>query len=298
VRWKKGRGRGQIIDRRGESPSGGLGGLGPILSRGRGGFPLPGGAGGIGGGIVLVIILVLLFATGVLGGGGDGAPTSAAGRVAGAPDPDANLVDFVGFVVEDVQGFWSQDFARSGRTYQNTKLVLFDGQTESGCGLASSETGPFYCPVDQLVYLDLGFFRELSTQFKAPGDFAEAYVIAHEIGHHVQSLLGTEERVQAEMQSHPSEANELSVRLELQADCYAGVWAHSAYQQNELESGDLEEGLAAASAVGDDRIQRSVGERVNPETWTHGSSAQRAQWLKAGFTSGDPRDCDTFSGSI
>jgi predicted metalloprotease len=294
MRWKKGRGRGQIIDRRGESPSGGLGGLGGVLGRGGGGIPLPGGATGVGGGIVLVIILVLLFATGVLGGGGEGS----AGRVAGAPDPEADLVDFVGFVVDDVQGFWSKDFAKSGRTYGQTKLVLFDGQTESGCGLASSDTGPFYCLADHLVYLDLGFFRELSTQFKAPGDFAEAYVIAHEFGHHVQSLLGIEERVQSEMQSHPSEANDLSVRLELQADCYAGVWAHSAYQQKELVSGDLEEALAAAKAVGDDRIQRSVGERVNPETWTHGSSAQRVQWLKTGFTSGEPGDCDTFSGSI
>jgi predicted metalloprotease len=295
MRWKKGRGRGQIIDRRGEPPSDGLGG---ILGRGGGGFPLPGGATGIGGGIALIIILVLLYATGVLGGGSEGTPTSGAGRVAGAPDPDADLVDFVGFVVDDVQGFWSQDFAQSGRTYEKIKLVLFDGQTESGCGIASSETGPFYCLVDHLVYLDLGFFRELSTQFKAPGDFAEAYVIAHELGHHVQSLLGTEDRVQSEIQSHPSEANELSVRLELQADCYAGVWAHSAYKQNALDGGDLAEALAAASSVGDDRVQRSVGERVNPETWTHGSSAQRAQWLKAGFTSGDPGDCDTFSGSI
>jgi predicted metalloprotease len=295
MRWKKGRGRGLIVDRRGEGPGGGLGG---VFGRGGGGFPLPGAATGLGGGIVLIIVLVLLFATGVLGGGGEGTPTSGFGRVPGAPDPDADLVDFMGFVVEDVQTFWSKDFAESGRTYENTKLVLFDGQTESGCGLASAETGPFYCLVDHLVYLDFGFFRELSTQFKAPGDFAEAYVIAHEIGHHVQSLLGTEERVQDEMQSHPSEANELSVRLELQADCYAGVWAHSAYHQNELESGDLEEGLAAASAVGDDRIQRSVGERVNPETWTHGSSAQRVQWLKTGFTSGEPGACDTFSGSI
>jgi predicted metalloprotease len=298
MRWKKGRGRGQVIDRRGETPSGGLGGLGGILGRGGGGFPLPGGATGVGGGLVVVVILVLLYATGVLGGGSAGTPANAVGRVPGAPDPDADLVDFVGFVVDDVQGFWSQDFSQSGRTYESTKLVLFDGQTESGCGLASSDTGPFYCLVDHLVYLDLGFFQELTTRFRAPGDFAEAYVIAHEIGHHVQSLLGTQGRVQREIESHPADANELSVRLELQADCYAGVWAHSAYQQNELESGDLEEGLAAASAVGDDRVQRSVGERVNPETWTHGSSAQRAQWLKAGFSSGDPVDCDTFSGSI
>jgi predicted metalloprotease len=204
----------------------------------------------------------------------------------------------MGFVVDSVQDFWRADLRSSGRTYQTTKLVLFEQQTQSGCGTASSETGPFYCPVDHLVYLDLGFFRELRAQFQAPGDFAEAYVIAHEFGHHVQTLLGTEERVRRDQQAHPSQENELSVRLELQADCYAGVWAHSAYEQNRLATGDLEEALRAAASVGDDRIQRSAGQRVNPETWTHGSSAQRVQWFKSGYDSGDPGACDTFSGSI
>jgi predicted metalloprotease len=286
MRWRRGRGRGEIEDRRGQ----GVGGLGS----GGAGFPIPVG-GGIGG--LLVAVLIVLFITGVLGGGSGGS-NGGSGQLAGAPDPDAKLVDFIGFVVDDVQGWWQKDFAQSGRTYQVTKLVLFDGQTESGCGLASSETGPFYCPVDRQVYLDLGFFRELRDQLQAPGDFAEAYVIAHEFGHHVQTLLGIEGRVQEERQSHPSEANDLSVRLELQADCYAGVWAHSAYQQNLLESGDLEEALTAAAAVGDDRIQRSAGRRVNRESWTHGSSAQRVQWLRTGFQSGDPGSCDTFSGSI
>jgi predicted metalloprotease len=286
MRWRRGRGRGEIEDRRGQ----GVGGL----SSGGAGFPIPVG-GGIGG--LLVAVLIVLFITGVLGGGSGGS-NGGSGQLAGAPDPDAKLVDFIGFVVDDVQGWWQKDFAQSGRTYQVTKLVLFDGQTESGCGLASSETGPFYCPVDRKVYLDLGFFRELRDQLQAPGDFAEAYVIAHEFGHHVQTLLGIEGRVQEERQSHPSEANDLSVRLELQADCYAGVWAHSAYQQNLLESGDLEEALTAAAAVGDDRIQRSAGRRVNRESWTHGSSAQRVQWLRTGFQSGDPGSCDTFSGSI
>ncbi len=206
--------------------------------------------------------------------------------------------DFVGFVVDDVQDFWRADFRSDGRTYQTTKIVLFTGQTQSGCGPASSETGPFYCPVDRKVYLDLGFFRELASQFEAPGDFAQAYVIAHEFGHHVQTLLGTEERVREESQRHPGDANELSVRLELQADCYAGVWGHHAYEAEELDPGDLDEGLRAAAAVGDDRIQRSAGERVNPETWTHGSAAQRSQWLRTGFDTGDPRACDTFSASI
>jgi predicted metalloprotease len=298
MRWRRGRGRDQIEDRRGQGASG-TGGFGGF---GTGRFPIPRVGTGLGGGLLLVAFLVVLFATGVLGGGGgpsdSGSNTGQPGQLSGAPDPQADLVDFVGFVVDDVQTWWTDDFRQGGRTYQVTKLVLFDGQTESGCGLASSETGPFYCSVDRKVFLDLGFFRELATRFHAQGDFAEAYVIAHEFGHHVQTLLGTEERVRREQQAHPSEANELSVRLELQADCYAGVWAHSAYDQNLLESGDLEEALNAAAAVGDDRIQRSAGERVNPETWTHGSAEQRVQWLKTGFQSGDPASCDTLSGSI
>jgi predicted metalloprotease len=255
---------------------------------------------GIGGGLLMVVVIIILFATGVLGGGSSspGQGGSAVARVPGAPDPDASLVDFIGFVVDDVQDFWRQDFQQSGRTYQTTKLVVFDGQTQTGCGLASSDTGPFYCPVDRKVFLDLGFFQELRTRFHASGDFAEAYVIAHEFGHHVQTLLGIEERVRQEQENRPSEANDLSVRLELQADCYAGAWAHSAYQQNLLESGDLNEALTAAAAVGDDRIQRSAGQRVDPETWTHGSAAQRVQWLKTGFEGGDPAACDTFSASL
>ena len=256
---------------------------------------------GIGGTVLIAIVLAILFFTGALGGSNssnDASGSAAAPTVSGAPDPDARLVDFVGFVVADVQDYWRRDFASAGRTYQTTKLVLFTGQTQSGCGLASSETGPFYCPVDDKVYLDLGFFRELRSRFHAPGDFAEAYVIAHEFGHHVQDLLGTEERMRREQQRNPSQANELSVRLELQADCYAGVWAHTAYKERLVQSGDLEEALNAAAAVGDDRIQRSAGQRVDPETWTHGSSRQRSQWLRTGFDSGNPGACDTFSGSI
>jgi uncharacterized protein len=254
----------------------------------------------MGGAVVIVIVLAILFASGVLGGGGSdpGGGAGLGGRVPGAPDPQADLVQFMGFVVDDVQDFWRQDFSGAGRTYETTKLVLFDSQTQSACGLASSETGPFYCPADHKVFLDLGFFQELRNRFQAPGDFAEAYVIAHEFGHHVQTLLGTEQRMRQEQQRNPAEKLELSVRLELQADCYAGVWAHSAYQENLLESGDVEEGLKAAEAVGDDRIQRSAGQRVDPETWTHGSSAQRTQWFKAGYQDGDPGDCDTFGASI
>jgi predicted metalloprotease len=292
VKWKRGQSRAHIEDRRGQG-GGGFGGLG----RGGGGglgIPIPGGAGGIGGGLLLVIVVVILFATGVLGGGAS-APGA---RVDGAPDPHDNMGDFIAFVVNDVQDFWQQDFRSDGRTYQVTDLVLFDQQTQSGCGVASAATGPFYCPVERKVYLDAGFFQELAGRFKAPGDFAEAYVIAHEFGHHVQTLLGTEERVRQEQQAHPSDENELSVRLELQADCYAGVWGHSAYHQGQLSDGDLQEGLKAAASVGDDRIQRSAGQRVNPETWTHGSAAQRTKWFKIGFDSGDAGECDTFSGSI
>jgi uncharacterized protein len=297
VRWKRGRGRDQIEDRRGQG-RGGFGFPGGGFGRSGGSrLPIPGGGAGVGGGLLVLIILGVLFFSGALGGGSSPAGTGP-DRVAGAPDPQADLVDFMGFVVDDVQDFWRQDFQGSGRTYQTTKLVLFESQTQSGCGLASSETGPSYCPVDRKVFLDLGFFRELENRFQAPGDFAEAYVIAHEFGHHVQTLLGTEERVRSEQQAHPSEENELSVRLELQADCYAGVWAHSAYRQGELSSGDLEEALAAAASVGDDRIQRSAGQRVDRETWTHGSSAQRVQWFRTGYAAGDPSNCDTFSGSI
>jgi uncharacterized protein len=293
MKWRRGQSRAHIEDRRGQ----GGGGFTFGRSGGGGGIPLPGGAGGLGGGLLVVVILVLLFATGVLGGGGSTTSGSGA-RVSGAPDPKDHLGDFVAFVVNDVQDFWQRDFRQSGRVYQVTDLVLFESQTQSGCGPASAATGPFYCPADRKVYLDAGFFRELADRFQAPGDFAEAYVVAHEFGHHVQTLLGTEERVRREQQAHPSEENDLSVRMELQADCYAGVWGHSSYQQGELSDGDLQEGLKAAASVGDDRIQRSAGQRVNPETWTHGSSAQRTKWFRIGFDSGDAGQCDTFSGSI
>ena len=292
MRWRRGKGRDQIEDRRGQGFGGGFPG-----GFGRGGglpIPIPRGAGGLASIALLLVVLAVLYFSGALSGGSSGGGPG----VAGAPQADSDLVEFMGFVVDDVQDSWRQDFADSGRTYQTTKLVIFDGQTQSGCGAASSDTGPFYCPADRKVYLDLGFFRELSQRFQAPGDFAQAYVIAHEFGHHVQTLLGTEGRMREEQQRHPSEANELSVRLELQADCYAGVWAHSAYEENLLETGDVEEGLTAAAAVGDDRIQRSAGRDVDPETWTHGSSAQRMQWFKAGYQDGDPAACDTFGGSI
>jgi predicted metalloprotease len=191
-----------------------------------------------------------------------------------------------------------QEFSAAGKSYSRATVVLFTGGTQSGCGPASEATGPFYCPLDHKVYLDLGFFRELDTRFGAPGDFAQAYVVAHELGHHVQSLLGIEADVRKEQQDDPSKQLDLSVRLELQADCFAGVWGHSAYTRNELDPGDTNEALKAAAAVGDDRLQQQAGQRVNPETWTHGSSAERTRWFRKGFDSGDPNACDTFSGAI
>lgn len=214
------------------------------------------------------------------------------------PDPDARLVDFMSFVIEDVQNYWEKSFSSSGKTYDRAELVLFEGSTGSACGGANERIGPHYCPPDQRIYLDLDFFRELRNRFDAPGDFAQAYVIAHEVAHHVQNLLGINADVTKEQRRDPENANELSVRLELQADCLAGVWAYSTFQRDILESGDLQEGLEAAAAIGDDRIQEQAGQDVNPETWTHGSSEQRVEWFRRGFDTGDPSRCDTFSADI
>jgi predicted metalloprotease len=260
-----------------------------------------------GGGIGTIIVLVILYLVFLKGGGGGGfdvpAPGSAfpqvpqtgtgGGSVPGSPDEEKQ-VDFVSFVLDDAQGFWKQEFQAAGKPYQRAKLVLFRNQVDSGCGLASSATGPFYCPLDQKVYIDLGFFDELNRRFNAPGDFAQAYVLAHEIGHHIQQQLGIEQQVRQQSQQNPDDANELSVRLELQADCLAGVWARSTYDRGILESGDLQEGLTAAAAVGDDRIQSQAQGRIDPESFTHGTSEQRAHWLQTGFDSGKLESCDTF----
>jgi predicted metalloprotease len=205
------------------------------------------------------------------------------------------LKEFVGFVIADVNQAWTGIFASAGRRYEPTRVVLFTRGVSTGCGSATSAAGPFYCPADRLVYLDLDFFRELEQRFGAPGDFAQAYVIAHEVGHHVQNLLGIMNQVSALQRSDPSRANELSVRLELQADCFAGVWAHSAYEENQLEEGDLEEGLAAAAAVGDDTIQQRATGHVDPDTFTHGTSQQRRDWFLRGFQDGTVASCDTFA---
>jgi predicted metalloprotease len=296
VRWRP-TGRSQVEDRRGQSSGGG----------GLGGMPMPGRLGGGAGclGVVVLILVVVLGGGNLLSSGGGNAfdvglqplpeaPTADTSQpLPGAPDEDRER-QFVEFVVDNVQTTWDDLFRQAGQQYRPTTLVLFSGGTSTGCGQASSATGPFYCPADLKVYLDLGFFRELQRRFGAPGDFAQAYVIAHEFGHHVQRITGIEGRVRELQQENPGDRNELSVRLELQADCFAGVWAHSAYRQDILEPGDIEEGLTAAAAVGDDRIQAQTSGRIDPESWTHGSAEQRQHWFQEGFQDGDPNDCDTF----
>ena len=275
MRWSPGD-RGNIEDRRGSSAA-------------RMGMPI-----GIGG---FVLLLVLSWATGtdflsLLNSGGQ--PTDSSAPAASSPQEE-RMADFVDAVANDVQNVWEQIL---GGRYERTRVVLFRDAAESACGFAQSATGPFYCPGDHRVYLDLGFFSELDRRFGAPGDFAQASVIAHEFGHHVQNLSGTNQRVQRDRRTGENSA---SVALELQADCYAGVWGHAASRQGrfqaggvELEPGDAEEGLQAASAVGDDRLQRMSTGHVAPERFTHGSSAQRVEWFRRGMESGDPARCDTF----
>jgi hypothetical protein len=209
---------------------------------------------------------------------------------------EAKLREMTAVVLADTEETWNALLPQYGVQYQEPTLVLFSGAVQSACGTAQSAMGPFYCPLDQKVYIDMSFYNDLSQRFGAPGDFAQAYVIAHEVGHHVQNLVGTAEKVQAAQQRMPKvQANELSVRMELQADCYAGVWAnHAARSRQLLESGDVEEGLRAASAIGDDRIQRETQGRVVPDAFTHGSSEQRVRWFRRGLESGKPEDCDTF----
>jgi predicted metalloprotease len=280
-------------------------------------LPLPRGRGGklsIGSIVVMVAVMWLLgvdpmailgaLSGGVSGGGSiqvpmgpgafpGGAEVATGGNMRGTPQEE-ELVEFVSFVLDDAQSIWQ----RHVRGYPPAKLVLFRDAVESTCGFAQAAMGPFYCPSDQKVYIDLGFYEELRQRFGAPGDFAQAYVLAHEIGHHVQKVTGIEEQVRRAQRSRPRDANALSVRMELQADCYAGVWAHSTARRDLLEAGDLEEGLAAAAAVGDDRIQRMSTGRVAPENFTHGSSKQRMRWFQAGYESGDPDACDTFAAGI
>jgi uncharacterized protein len=225
-------------------------------------------------------------------------PAGAAGTaqvIEDAPPRGSRLTRFLSFVAADVQRFWAQRFARAGIPYAPARIVAFRRQVRTGCGPATAATGPFYCTLDRTVYLEPGFFRDLAVEFRAPGDFAQAYVIAHEVGHHVQNLSGITMQQSRWIQEGAAPANLVSSAVELQADCLAGVWGHSTYDRGMLENGDIDEALRAAAAVGDDRIQARTAGRIDPETWTHGSSEQRLSWFSHGFERGVPAACDTFS---
>jgi uncharacterized protein len=264
-----------------------------------GGGRMIGGRGmGIGGALI-ALVLSLVFGINIFDSGGGApvpqqtAPGEAQQPVASTPEEDKRI-QFVSFVLDDVQQTWTQLLPKAGEQYKDARLAVFRDGVQTACGDAPAAVGPFYCPLDQRVYLDVSFFDELAQRFGAPGDFAQAYVIAHELGHHVQHLLGIEQRVRQMQESRPESANQLSVALELQADCFAGVWANSTSQRKLLQEGDVEEALGAASAVGDDRIQAQQTGRIRPDTFTHGSAAQRAQWFRRGMESGNPNSCDTF----
>jgi predicted metalloprotease len=260
----------------------------------RRGLGVPVAAGGGIGTIVLVLLALYFgFDPSVVLQSDPSMPASEAPATSSRQDPER---EFVAVVLADTEDTWRELFRRMNREYEDPKLVLFTASVQSACGMAGSAVGPFYCPADHKLYLDLDFFRALRTRFAAAGDFAQAYVIAHEVGHHVQTLLGVSERVMASRRrADRAAANALSVRQELQADCFAGIWAHHADRTRQiLEEGDLEEALTAAAAIGDDRLQRQAEGRVVPESFTHGTSAQRVHWFRRGFDSGSLRDCDTF----
>lgn len=293
MRWRRSRRSANVEDRRGGMARAGLPIPGIRIGRGRGGR-----AGGIGI-LGLLVVLGLSFALGIdpmllLGGGGQ--PPVPVPQRAGPPPADDERAAFVAAVLGDTEDTWHALFRDMGRAYEEPTLVLFEGGVSSACGYAGSAVGPFYCPADRRVYLDLGFFDELSRRFGAPGDFAAAYVIAHEVGHHVQTLLGIAREVrEARARADTRTANALSVRQELQADCFAGVWAHHAERLRDLlEEGDIEEGIRAAEAVGDDTLQRRSGGAVVPDAFTHGSAEQRVRWFLEGWKSGEPAACDTF----
>ena len=260
-----------------------------------------GGRAGMGiGGTVVLLVLSLIFGRDFISGTGADAGVSATSNGGLSPADSAREepeVVFVGQVLDDAQHTWANVLPKYGTEYRDAKLVLFRDATQTGCGVGQSAMGPFYCPLDEKVYIDLGFYDELKTKFGASGDFAQAYVIAHELGHHVQHLLGTDEQVRRAMQRDPATANQYSVRLELQADCFAGVWGRSTEQRKLLDEEDIQEGMNAAASVGDDRILQKAGRNANADSFTHGSAAQRMSWFKKGYDSGDPRACDTFAGA-
>lgn len=287
MRWTPGGQSNDVEDRRDQGGGGGFG---------FGGLHM-----GIGG-VIILFVLSLIFRQNffaLFGGGGSGVAPGPA--VVHQPNParDAEekpMVQFVSFVLDDTQKTWTEILPQqAGTPYRHAKLVLFRDQTQSGCGGAESATGPFYCPGDEKVYIDLAFYDELKRRFGAPGEFAQAYVLAHEIGHHVQKIVGIESKVRRLQESNPGAGKQLSVAMELQADCLAGVWAHSTQQRGLLDPGDVESALGAAAAVGDDHIQKMTGRSVQPESFTHGSSAQRMSWFRKGLDSGSISACNTFS---
>jgi predicted metalloprotease len=282
MRWRGERQSDNIEDRRGMSLSrgakvGGIGGLGLVA-------------------IVVISMFLGVDPTALLQGLSGTQTSSVSVEQNDHPAANDDMRQFVAVVLGETEDVWNDAFQKAGRTYQPPKLVLFSGGVESACGIAGSAVGPFHCPADQRVYLDLSFFEDLHTRFGVSGDFAQAYVIAHEVGHHVQTLIGISQNVQdLQAQASPSERNRLSVMVELQADCLAGVWAHQTEKNRHiLEAGDIEEGLNAASAIGDDRIQKRSQGYVVPDAFTHGSSAQRVRWFKAGLENGNMQSCDTF----
>lgn len=289
MRWNPGGSSDDVEDRRDDSGSGGMQFGGKHI--------------GIGG-LILIGILSLVFHRNffaLLNSGG--APSATTQSERSAPGPanserdkaEQPLVDFVTFVLNDTQATWGKILpTEDSVTYHHAKLVLFRNSINSACGMAQSATGPFYCPEDEKVYIDLGFYDELKRRFGAPGEFAEAYVLAHEIGHHVQKLLGIEAKARAAQERNPQSAKAVSVRIELQADCFAGVWAHSTDQRHLLEAGDVDQALRAASAVGDDRLQKMSTGHVNPDSFTHGNSEQRMHWFQQGFNGGTVASCNTF----
>ena len=281
MRWELGRRSTNVEDRRGTGMSG------PVIG------------GGIGAIVLSVIVALLGGDPSVIlnqGGAPSNSPRTESPQTQRSPAND-RMADFVSVVLADTEDTWQTLFRQMGGTYVNPKLVLYSGAVESACGYARSAVGPFYCPADQKLYIDLSFYRDLKTQYQAPGDFAQAYVIAHEVGHHVQNLMGISDKVQTlQRRSDRSSANQLSVRLELQADCFAGIWAnHAQRSRHILEEGDIEEALNAASSIGDDRLQSQARGYVVPEAFTHGSSAQRVRWFKRGIQTGDPAQCNTFA---
>ena len=308
MKWRGRQQSSNIEDRRGQGGIGGFGGS--PFGRGGGGIRLPTGGGGSRGGIGsvigIVVVLGIIWAvtgtnpidilTGGSSGGGSSASSSSQLPTSGE---QAELRDFVGVVVKETEDLWTEVFQASGEDYPEPNVVLFSNQVSTACGTADSSTGPFYCPGDQKVYIDLSFYDQLREQFGAPGDFAQAYVLAHEVGHHIQNITGVLPEFNQRRQSmSQEEANAYSVRVELQADCYAGVWANYAGQEDLLDNGDVEEALNAANQIGDDTLQKRMQGFAVPKTFNHGTSAQRKTWFERGYRSGNPSDCDTFSGNV